>query len=80
MKNTEELEAIAIPSSDWGNFHFDDEYFLNRAILDLQSQNLSESNFLKKTNICEFLRFQEDKSLRMVSTKLFPNLFLISAQ
>lgn len=80
MKKTEPISAIVIPSHSWRDFNFDDEFFMNRAVLDLQAQSLIENFPTNSPLALEQIRKQEDQTLQLISTSLFPNLFLISIQ
>lgn len=80
MQDLELIHSIEIPSTSWGEFYFDDEFFMNRAILDLQAQSLPETFPGRYSLLTNQIREQEDRTLRLISSRLFPNLFLISLQ
>lgn len=80
MQDLELVHSIQIPSTSWREFNFDDEFFMNRAVLDLQAQSLTETFPIQSSLLTNQIREQEERTLRLISTRLFPNLFLISLQ
>lgn len=80
MQDTDLIQSIEIPPSNWRKFHFDDEFFINRAILDLQAQDPFENLSHKGLDSIDLQRLQEDCTLQLISSRFFPNLFLISIQ
>lgn len=80
MQDLDQILSIEIPPTNWRKFYFDDEFFFNRAILDLQSQSLTENFPIRSSDLIKQLRQQEDQTMRLVSSRLFPNLILISLQ
>ena len=80
MEKTKTYYGLKLDTSVWTNLGFDDEYFLNRAILDLQTQNID--TYIPGMQIRELRKLVEQEEAVMILTKTstYPSFFYFCCQ
>lgn len=80
MQKLKTYHSIKIEAQNWSEFGFDDEYYLNAAILDLHLGDLEFTIPGIGENERLNLEKSEQDSLILTSTSLYPSPFFISCQ